>query len=251
MPGATSNLPTPVATTTGSDASSYQRSEETINYEISQVQSHEIIAPGKVNRLSVSVMVDGVSDKAQMEVIQSAVEAAAGIDSKRGDQIVVQSFDFDTTSVDAMNAELANQQKQQQYIQIGIAAGAVLILLALFFLIFRMLNNLRNASQESWKPVLRPVSEMVALQNPYAGNVLPQTPDVNLPAIAAQSANVQTPAPKPENEDVIVQLRSRSQSSTANEDDQRSRIISRLTEENPATVAEIIQVWLNEGKKSS
>jgi flagellar biosynthesis/type III secretory pathway M-ring protein FliF/YscJ len=92
---------------------------------------------------------------------------------------------------------------------------------------------------------------MVALQNPYAGNVLPQTPDVNLPAIAAQSANVQTPAPKSENEDVIVQLRSRSQSSTANEDEQRSRIISRLTEENPATVAEIIQVWLNEGKKSS
>jgi flagellar M-ring protein FliF len=206
-----------------------------------------------VNRLSVSVMVDGVSDKAQMEAIQSAVEAAAGIDSKRGDQIVVQSFDFDTTSVDAMNAELENQQKQQQYIQIGIAAGAVLILLALFFLIFRMLNNLRNASQESWKPVLRPVSEMVALQNPYAGNVLPQTPDANLPAIAAQSADVQTqtPAPKAENEDVIVQLRSRSQSSTANEDDQRSRIISRLTEENPATVAEIIQVWLNEGKKSS
>jgi flagellar M-ring protein FliF len=253
VPGATSNLPTPVATTTGSDASAYQRSEETINYEISQVQSHEIIAPGKVNRLSVSVMVDGVSDKAQMEVIQSAVEAAAGIDNERGDQIVVQSFDFDTTSVDAMNADLENQQKQQQYIQIGIAAGAVLILLALFFLIFRVLNNLRNASQESWKPVLRPVSEMVALQNPYAGNVLPQTPDVNLPAIAAQSANVQTqtPAPKPENEDVIVQLRSRSQSSTANEDDQRSRIISRLTEENPATVAEIIQVWLNEGKKSS
>ena len=251
VPGATSNLPTPVATTTGSDASSYQRSEETINYEISQVQSHEIIAPGKVNCLSVSVTVDGVSDKAQMEVIQSAVEAAAGIDSKRGDQIVVQSFDFDTTSVDAMNVELENQQKQQQYIQIGIAAGAVLILLALFFLIFRMLSNLRNASQESWKPVLRPVSEMVALQNPYAGNVLPQTPDVNLPAIAAQSANVQTPAPKPENEDVIVQLRSRSQSSTANEDDQRARIISRLTEENPATVAEIIQVWLNEGKKSS
>jgi flagellar M-ring protein FliF len=251
VPGATSNLPTPVATTTGSDASSYQRSEETINYEVSQVQSHEIIAPGKVNRLSVSVMVDGVSDEAQIDVIKSAVEVAAGIDSKRGDQIVVQSFDFDTTALDAMNAELAQQQKQQQYIQIGIAAGAVLLLLALFFLIFRMLNNLRNASKESWKPILRPVGEMVALQNPYAGAVLPQASDANLPALATRGSTEQTPSAKAENEDVIVQLRSRSQSAVASEDEQRARIISRLTEENPATVAEIIQVWLNEGKKSS
>jgi flagellar biosynthesis/type III secretory pathway M-ring protein FliF/YscJ len=59
-----------------------------------------------------------------------------------------------------------------------------------------------------------------------------------------------TPAPKTENEDVVVQLRSRSQSSTTSEDDQRAKIITRLTEENPATVAEIIQMWLNEGKKS-
>jgi flagellar M-ring protein FliF len=255
VPGATSNLPTPVATTTSSGSGTYQRSEETINYEVSQIQSHEITTPGKVNRLSVSVMVDGISDKAEIDVIKAAVAAAAGIDSKRGDQIVVQSFDFDTTSLDAMNAELVQQQKQQQYFQIGIAAGAVLLLLALFFLIFRMINNLRNASKESWKPILRPVSEMVALQNPYTGNSLPQTPETNIPALAAQSSNnnndVQTPAPKTENEDVVVQLRSRSQSATANEDEQRARIIARLTEENPATVAEIIQVWLNEGKKSS
>jgi len=251
VPGATSNLPTPVATTTGSDASSYQRSEETINYEVSQVQSHEIIAPGKVNRLSVSVMVDGISEKAQIDVIRSAVEVAAGIDSKRGDQIVVQSFDFDTTALDAMNAELAQQQKQQQYMQIGIAAGTVLILLALFFFIFRMLNNLRNASKESWKPILRPVGEMVALQNPYAGTALPQPSDAILPALTARDSAEQAPAAKAENEDVVVQLRSRSQSPVATEDEQRARIISRLTEENPATVAEIIQVWLHEGKKSS
>jgi len=92
---------------------------------------------------------------------------------------------------------------------------------------------------------------MVALQNPYTGTALPQTPDVNLPAIAAESANPSMVAPKIENDDVVVQLRSRSQSSTTNEDEQRARILSRLTEENPATVAEIIQVWLNEGKKSS
>ncbi len=89
VPGAASNLPTPVATTTGTDATAYQRSEETLNYEVSQVQSHEVIAPGEVSRVSVSVMVDGITDPAQLEIIKSAVQAAAGIDSTRGDQIDV------------------------------------------------------------------------------------------------------------------------------------------------------------------
>jgi flagellar M-ring protein FliF len=249
VPGAASNLPTPVATTTGTDASSYQRTEETLNYEVSQVQAHEISAPGKVSRLSVSVMVDGINEKAQLDVIKSAVQAAAGIDTTRGDQIVVQSFDFDTTSVDAINDELAQQQKQQQYTQIGLAAGGFLLLLALFFFIFRMLNNLKTASRESWTTVLRPVSEMMALQNGLAGAALPQAPGMNNPALGMHGAEEQEAA-KSENEDVVVQLRSRNQSATTSEDDQRARIISRLTEENPATVAEIIQIWLNEGKKS-
>jgi flagellar M-ring protein FliF len=239
-----------VATTTGTDGSTYQRSEETINYEVSGVESHEIIAPGKVSRVSVSVMVDGISDQAQMDAIKSAVEVAAGIDTTRGDQIVVESFEFDTTALDALSAELAQQQQQQLYTQIGIISGVVLILGALFFFIFRMINNLRNASKESWKPVLRPVSEMVALQQGYAGPALQQNLGANLPAIAMRGANDQAAAAKSDNENVVVQLRSKTQSATASEDEQRARVISRLTEENPATVAEIIQLWLNEGKKS-
>ena len=164
VPGAPSNLPTPVATATTTEGSAYQRTEETINYEVSQVQSHEIIAPGEVSRISVSVMVDGVSDQAQMDAIKSAVQVAAGIDLARGDQIVVESFEFDRTALEALSAELEQQQKQQQYMQIGLGVGALLILAALFFFIFRQVNNLRNASRESWKPVLRPVGEMVAFQ---------------------------------------------------------------------------------------
>jgi len=252
VPGAASNLPTPVATTTGSDASAYQRSEETLNYEVSEILSHEIIAPGKVSRMSVSVMVDGISDQAQIDAIKSAVQAAAGIDTTRGDQIVVESFAFDRTTLDALNAELAEQQKQQQYMQIGLAVGAVLILLALFFFIFRMINNLRNASKEAWKPILRPVSEMTALMDDgYKGAALQLQGDLSnaLSRLAEKNAQPDAAAPKAEDDDVVVQLRSKSLVGTANEDEQRARVITRLTEENPATVAEIIQIWLNEGKK--
>jgi flagellar biosynthesis/type III secretory pathway M-ring protein FliF/YscJ len=39
-------------------------------------------------------------------------------------------------------------------------------------------------------------------------------------------------------------------SKTYPEDEQRARVISRLTEESPATVAEIIQIWLGEDEKN-
>jgi flagellar M-ring protein FliF len=247
VPGAASNLPTPVPTAVGTGSSAYQRSEETLNYEVSQIQSHEVIAPGKVNRVSVSVMVDGVSDPTQLDIIKSAVQAAAGIDTKRGDQIIVESFAFDRTAANALTTDLAQQQQQDLYYRIGMSVGAGIIVLALLFFILRMINNVRNASKESWKTVLRPVGEMAALQDgQYKGAALQLQSDLSNALSHLAEKNNQTT----ENEDVVLQLSSKSQHATASEDEQRARIVSRLTEENPATVAEIIQIWLNESKKS-
>jgi flagellar biosynthesis/type III secretory pathway M-ring protein FliF/YscJ len=127
----------------------------------------------------------------------------------------------------------------------------VLILAVLFFFILRTITNLRNASKEAWKPVLRPVGEMTALvENPYKDAALQLQDDLSHALNRLAEKSEQPAAPKTENEDVVVQLRSRTQTVTASEDEQRARVIARLTEENPATVAEIIQLWLNEGKKS-
>jgi flagellar M-ring protein FliF len=251
VPGAASNLPTPVATTTGDGASTYQRNEETLNYEISQIQSHEIVAPGQVTRISVSVMVDGITDQGQLEAIEAAVQAAAGIDTTRGDQVVVESFAFDRTTLDALSADLAKQQQQELYLRIGTGVGAALVVLALLFFILRMINNMRNASKETWKAVLRPVGEMAAItaNDDYKRAALQLQDDLSNALSHLADKNDPTTAPKQENGDVVVQLSSRSQHTTASEDEQRARIISRIAEENPATVAEIIQIWLNEGKK--
>lgn len=260
VPGAASNLPTPVATTTGSGASNYQRSEETLNYEVSQVQAHEIIAPGEVKRISVSVMVDGVTDPAQLEIIKSAVTVAAGIDSTRGDQIAVQSFQFDRTALDALAAELAKQQQQELYLQIAMGVGAAIVVLAVFFFILRMINNTRNASKETWRPVLRPVGELAQLSEPDykiaamklqddLSHALNRLAEKEKPG-SSNGASIAA-AQKIDNEEMMAQLRARTQQSAKSlEDEQNARIISRLTEENPATVAEIIQIWLNEGNKS-
>ena len=72
--GAATNLPTPVATSAaGGGSSTYARTDEILNYEISNSEIHEIITPGSVKKISLSVLVDNVTDAAQMTTLKNAV----------------------------------------------------------------------------------------------------------------------------------------------------------------------------------
>lgn len=197
-------------------------------------------------------MVDGVSDPAQMEIIKSAVQVAAGINSARGDQIVVKSFAFDRTALDALAAELAKQQQQQLYLQIGMAVAAVVVVLALLFYVLRLINNTRKASKDSWMTVMRPVGEVASLTDSHYKDAAMKLQDDLSVALSRLADKEKTGSPRSsavDTNEVIAQLRAKGQQSARSvEDEQNSRIISRLTE-NPATVAEIIQIWLNEGQK--
>lgn len=241
VPGAESNLPTPVATAGAADSTyAYRRSEETINYEISQTQSKEVITPGQIQRISVSVMVDAISDPAQLQTIRAAAAAAAGINETRGDQIVVESISFDRTGQETATTAAAEEQKQQQMIMIGSAVAAVLALFLLLFFFLRVLKSLQKSSREAWTPIMQPVrqlaqQEAASAQLPAASHAAEHT--ASTPVIADRTAE---PA-------VVVQL-SQQQKIVQQETEQRVKVITRLAEENPATVAEIIQLWLNEEK---
>jgi flagellar M-ring protein FliF len=248
IPGASSNLPTPVPLATGTAGGIiYSKTDETNNYEISQVESKEIVSPGQVKRVSVSVMVDNITDTKQLSTIKSAVVAAAGLDTARGDQVVVDTMMFDQTYSTQQASDLAKQQQTDLYTQIAMIAGAVLFVIAVLVIFGRVLGNMRNASREAWKPVLRPVAEM-ALQtgSPMNGSGMSQ----QLPA-SYESGTTQGLPPmttKKNEEDVLLEISRHSQLNNQ-EDESRAKIITRLTEENPATVAEIIQVWLSEDEK--
>lgn len=256
IPGASSNLPTPVPTVTGAEGpTTYKRSEETLNYEISQTQSHEIFAPGQIKRISVSVMVDNVTDEDQMNIIKSAVAAAAGIDEERGDQIVVESIQFDRSVAEQQTAEFEQDQQTQQKFQLGTLGGGVLALVIIFIIIVVMLNNVRKATKSTWTPIMKPVSELATAAQPSAGNMQQViSPSVSAAAYknaqnpAPDVASAPTPPPPPQvqaPQPVVHQTRQANP-----EDEQRAKIIARLSEENPATVAEIIQIWLNEDEKN-
>jgi flagellar M-ring protein FliF len=84
-----------------------KKSEETNNYEISRVTKTEVTEAGRVNRISVAVLVDGAysknekgemvyqdRSKEQLERIATLVRSAIGFDQKRGDQVEVVNLRF-------------------------------------------------------------------------------------------------------------------------------------------------------------
>jgi flagellar M-ring protein FliF len=84
-----------------------RKSEEIVNYEISRSTKTEVTEGGRVNRVSVAVLVDGSygkndrgeiayqpRDKAEMDRIAALVRTAIGFDQKRGDQVEVVNLRF-------------------------------------------------------------------------------------------------------------------------------------------------------------
>ncbi|MGY3443006.1 MULTISPECIES: flagellar basal-body MS-ring/collar protein FliF [unclassified Bradyrhizobium] len=84
-----------------------KKSEETNNYEISRTTKTEVTEAGRVNRISVAVLVDGAysknekgemvyqdRSKEQLDRIAALVRSAIGFDQKRGDQVEVVNLRF-------------------------------------------------------------------------------------------------------------------------------------------------------------
>jgi Na+-transporting methylmalonyl-CoA/oxaloacetate decarboxylase gamma subunit len=123
------------------------------------------------------------------------------------------------------------------------AAGVVLLLgLLVYFL--RTLSRVRARSMEGWRPVLMPVSELALQQGaPYYG----------MPAFPADAPQAALPQYQPpavaRDDDLMPEIAARSSGSSFPEDEQKARIIQKLTEENPTAVAEIIQIWLSEDER--
>jgi len=243
IPGAETNLPEGTNTNaTNTSSSNYTRSDEVVNYEISSIQAHEIISPGSIKRITLSVLVDNVTDQTQLATLQSAVAAAVGIDETRGDKLVVENTVFDKTYLATQTEDMEKASQTELYWRIGEIAGAVILLFALLFYVQRLLKNLKLASADAWVPVMKPLSE-TALSAPGTMNapMFPHTENINMPGLGAAQEHSAPP-----------RLESLIKPHKANpEDEQLQKVLTRLTEENPASVAEIIQMWLTEDERRS
>jgi len=100
------------------NSQSAARVEETVNYEISRTTTTEVVEAGRVKRLSVAVLVDGVYETAEdgtqtytarnqeeLELIGRLVRSSIGFDESRGDKVEVVNLQLNASAIDPLAAE--------------------------------------------------------------------------------------------------------------------------------------------------
>jgi flagellar M-ring protein FliF len=143
-----------------------KKSEETNNYEISRTTKTEVTEAGRVNRISVAVLVDGSytkndkgemvyqeRSKEQLDRIAALVRSAIGFDQKRGDQVEVVNLKFAEAPVVPVVAEPAGLLGMLQFtkddVMYVIELGVMMLLsLVVLFMVIRPLVRRILASEE-------------------------------------------------------------------------------------------------------
>ena len=92
--GATANIPSYAAAAAGGGTSKYDRKTTTRDFGVNKLVTRTKVAPGKVNRMSIALVVDKSVPKADLAAIRNAVSGAAGIDTTRGDTLAVSQVAF-------------------------------------------------------------------------------------------------------------------------------------------------------------
>jgi flagellar M-ring protein FliF len=134
-----------------------KKTEETNNYEISRTTKTEVTEAGRVNRVSVAVLVDGTysknekgemvyqdRSKEQLDRIAALVRSAIGFDQKRGDQVEVVNLRFAEAPIVAPLSEptglLGMLQFTKDDVMYVIELGVMMLLgLVVLFMVIRPL----------------------------------------------------------------------------------------------------------------
>jgi flagellar M-ring protein FliF len=178
VPGTASNLPNPTSKpSTGS--TTYARHTENVTYQNSRVVRHTRLPQGTLKRLSLSVLVDHSlrwegpkrivepPSAEKLKVIHDLVAAATGLNTDRGDQLVVEAFPFEATlasepltlaqpEVSALQSSLnlppwLQKLVGQKHIAVvaGVGVAAVLALVIGFFVILSRSRKKRGITAET------------------------------------------------------------------------------------------------------
>jgi flagellar M-ring protein FliF len=187
--------------------SQYERTETTTNNEISRTTTSTVRAPGSLERLSVSVVLDESVSAQQETAIRTAVAAAVGLDQTRGDILSVTRIPFDASVRDAFVVPAGDGLAQYlDYLKLVLPILAVSLAFILVMLLLRSLSNRQFA-------VPSPAYRQPALAE---GPVFPSiAPGVPVPALEP----------------------------TSNPHEER---VYNLASSNPRAVAQVVQTWMRE-----
>jgi flagellar M-ring protein FliF len=129
-----------------------RKSEEIVNYEISRTTKTEVIEGGRVNRISVAVVVDGLyvkndkgeltyqpRGKEELDRITALVRSAIGFDAKRGDQVEVANLRLAETPTIPIS-EPAGWMSMLQFTKDDLMRGVELAVMAILGILVLLLG---------------------------------------------------------------------------------------------------------------
>ncbi|CCE08133.1 Flagellar basal body M-ring protein [Bradyrhizobium sp. STM 3843] len=216
-----------------------KKTEETNNYEISRTTKTEVTEAGRVNRISVAVLVDGAYDKnekgdlvykerskEELDRIAALVRSAIGFDQKRGDQVEVVNLKFaEAPAVPQINEPsgiLGMLQFTKDDVMYVIELGVMMLLgLVVMFMVIRPL-----------------VKKILASEDVAALTGLPALTDETAQAVA-QAASSQQTAHLIDVAQVQGQVHAQS-----------VHRVGELADRNPGEAAAIIRQWLAEPQQN-
>ena len=243
------NLPTsqPPPGPAGTNRDRSNRSEETVNFEISRTVRNEVQRPGGIKRLSIAVQVDGVQtlqadgssafaerSSDELKQLEALAKSAAGFDQARGDVFQIASRRF-------YQAEVQDQVAPSLFEEAGLNGSHLidlaifaLVTLAVIFLGVRPLIR-RLLPQDGIGILTRPALGMLPAPGMGAGRLASdaELDERSDPAIHAASDRRQPELlavdhHPPADEAVLIQQ------------------VAQLVDERPQDAANVVRAWLGE-----
>ncbi|MDT0275644.1 flagellar basal-body MS-ring/collar protein FliF [Blastococcus goldschmidtiae] len=145
----------PDAGANGGDAN-YTKESTTANNAVGETTEVVQAAPGGLNRLTVSVVMDAeVAGNLPQAQIQALVGNAVGLDQARGDAITVAAMPFDNAAADAAAADMeaAREAEAAEQMWSMIRTGGIAAGIALVVLIVWLRSRKRGDVQEDYEPL--------------------------------------------------------------------------------------------------
>ena len=219
-----------------------KKSEETNNYEISRTTKTEVTEVGRVNRISVAVLVDGAysknekgemvyqdRSKEQLDRIAALVRSAIGFDQKRGDQVEVVNLRFAEAPAVVLPPEptglLGMLQFTKDDVMYVIELGVMMLLgLVVLFMVIRPLVKRILTADAIPAPSRTP-----ALDRRQRGTGAGATGHALVPGGAAQLIDV-------------AQIQGQVHAQAVHR-------VGELAERNPNETAAIVRQWLSETRR--
>jgi flagellar M-ring protein FliF len=220
-----------------------KKTEETNNYEISHTTKTEVTEAGRVNRISVAVLVDGnysknekgemvyqERSKEQLDRIAALVRSAIGFDQKRGDHVEVVNLKFAEAPAVAPIAEptglLGMLQFTKDDVMYVIELGVMTLLsLVVLFMVVR--------------PLVRRILASEAIPALTGADQVPALTDGNATAATATGQSL-VPGPNAASQMIdVAQVQGQVHAQTVHR-------VGELAERNPNETASIVRQWLTE-----